>query len=232
MDSGRALGDILRDVLAAGRASFGLRNGKYSAVRDVAQTVPVQLFTPSNSWGFSYARVFSGLPHALRVKFTNPEANYQQDVRVVYADGYTESNATRFEELDLRMVTDPDAAWRLGRYHLSVAYNRPNTYTLNADIENLVCERGDLVRVAHDITEWGQAWGRVKAVSGDGKTVTLDGPVDLDSGTTYRLQVRKSDGTQAAQNVTTAAANNLTVLTIAATTGAAIGDIWVLGAVS
>ncbi len=232
MDSSRQLGDVLRDVLAAGRASFGLRNGKYSAVRDLAQSVPVQMFTPSNSWGFSYARVFSDLPHALRVKFTNPEANYQQDVTIAYADGYSEANATRFEELDLRMVTDPDAAWRLGRYHLSVAYNRPNTYTLNADIENLVCERGDLVRVAHDITEWGQAWGRIKAVSGDGKTITLDGPVDLDSGTSYQFQARKSDGTQATQNVTTAAGNDLTTLALAATTGAAVGDLWVLGAVS
>ena len=49
MDSGRAFGDVLRDVLAAGRASFGLRNSLYSATRDIAQTVPVQMFTPANS---------------------------------------------------------------------------------------------------------------------------------------------------------------------------------------
>jgi hypothetical protein len=54
MDSARAFSDVLRDVLASGRASFGMVNGKYGAVRDKAQTVPVQMFTPSNSWGFSY----------------------------------------------------------------------------------------------------------------------------------------------------------------------------------
>ena len=129
MDSGRAFGDVIRDVLAAGRASFGLRNSLYSAVRDIQQTVPVQMFTPANSWGFSYSRSFIEPPHALRVSFTNPQANYQQDVRVVYADGYDAGSATRFEELDLRMVTDPDAAWRLGRYHLAVIWNRPNQYT-------------------------------------------------------------------------------------------------------
>jgi hypothetical protein len=41
MDSGRAFFDWIADVLAAGRASFGLRNSLYSCVRDVEQTVPV-----------------------------------------------------------------------------------------------------------------------------------------------------------------------------------------------
>jgi len=76
MDSGRALFDVLSDVLAAGRASFGLRNSKYSAVRDLAQTVPVQMFTPRNSWNFNYSRQFANIPQALRVTFNNAEANY------------------------------------------------------------------------------------------------------------------------------------------------------------
>lgn len=36
MDSKRALFDIISDVLASGRATFGMRNGKYSPVRDIA----------------------------------------------------------------------------------------------------------------------------------------------------------------------------------------------------
>lgn len=200
MDSGRAFFDIIADVLAAGRASFGLRNSLYSAVRDISQTVPVQMFTPANSWGFSYTRTFADLPHALRVSFTNPEASYQQDTRTVYADGYSADGAggttaaTRFEELDLRMVTDPDAAWKLGKYHLAVIYYRPNQYTLQADIEHMVCERGDLIHVAHDVTGWGVAWGRVVAINGE--EVTLDGPVTLESGKDYAFRIRKDDDTQ------------------------------------
>lgn len=229
MDSPRAFGDVLRDVMAAGRASFGLRNGLYSAVRDIEQTVPVQMFTPSNSWGFSYSRSFSEPPHALRVKFTNPEANDQQDVRLVYWDGYNAGNATRFEELDLSMVIDPDAAWRLGRYHLAVMWLRPTQYSFQADIEHMVCERGDLVHVAHDITSWGLAWGRVKAVSGT--TVTLDGPVTLESGKTYQLRVRGSDdGAQAVATVTSAAGETQT-LTLNTAIGTP-GDLFVLGEVN
>lgn len=229
MDSGRAFGEVLRDVLAAGRASFGLRNGLYSAVRDIEQSVPVQMFTPANSWGFSYSRSFIEPPHALRVKFTNPEANDQQDVRLVYWDGYNAGNATRFEELDLSMVIDPDAAWRLGRYHLAVMWLRPTQYSFQADIEHMVCERGDLVHVAHDITSWGLAWGRVKAVSG--ATVTLDGPVTLEAGKTYQLRARSGmDGEQTVANVTTGAGEHQT-LTLASAI-AAVGDLFVLGEVN
>lgn len=228
MDSGRAFGDVLRDVLAEGRASFGLRNGLYSAVRDIEQTVPVQMFTPANSSGFSYSRSFVEPPHALRVKFSNPEANDQQDVRLVYWDGYTSANATRFEELDLSMVIDPDAAWRLGRYHLAVMWLRQTQYSFQADIEHMVCERGDLIHVAHDITSWGMAWGRVKAVSGT--TVTLDGPVTLEAGKTYELRVRGSDNTQDVATITSAAGETQ-VLTLASAIGAP-GDLFVLGEVT
>lgn len=230
MDQGRALGDVLRDVLAAGRASFGLRNGLYSAVRDLPQTVPVQMFTPANSSGFSYSRSFLDPPHALRVKFTNPEANDQQDIRMVYWDGYNASNATRFEELDLSMVIDPDAAWRLGRYHLAVIYNRMTQYTFKADIEHMVCERGDLIHVAHDITGWGVAWGRVKAVSDS--AVTLDGPVTLESGKTYQFRIRKDDLTQQAVNITSAAGFQQVITLASAITGMQAGDLYEIGEVN
>lgn len=230
MDSGRAFGDIIRDVLAAGRASFGLHNSLYSAVRDIAQSVPVQMFTPANSWGFSYSRTFADLPHALRVSFTNPAASYQQDIRVVYADGFDASNATRFESLDLRMVIDPDAAWRLGRYHLAVIYNRPNQYTFQADIEHMVCERGDLVHVAHDITGWGVAWGRVKGISGS--TVTLDGPVVLESGKTYVFRIRREDGTQVTETITSAAGEFQTLTLANPLMTGGVGDLYVVGEVN
>lgn len=230
MDTGRALFDILSDVLAAGRASFGLRNSLYSAVRDMPQTVPVQMFTPANSWGFSYTRAFNNLPHALRVTFTNPDANYQEDVRVVYWNGYSAANATRFEDLDLRMVTDPDAAWRLGRYHLAVLWSRPNQYTLQADIEHMVCERGDLVQVVHDVTGWGVAWGRVKAVSGS--TVTLDGPVTLEAGKDYAFRVRKDDLAQASQAITSTAGEQQTLTIASAITGMQVGDLYEVGEVN
>lgn len=228
LDSQRAFGDLLRDVFATGRATLGLRNGLYSPIRDIPQTVPVQMFTPANSSGFSYTRSFTPPPHALRVKFRNPTQN-QEDTRTVYWDGYNAGNATRFEELDLRMVDNPDAVWRMARYHLAVMWLRPTQYTFDADIEQLVIERGDLVHVAHDITGWGVAWGRVQAVAGT--TITLDETVTLEAGKSYALRIRAADNTQQEQAITTAAGDT-NVVTVAAAIAGSPGDLWMIGEVT
>jgi hypothetical protein len=163
-DSARPFGDVLRDVFACGRAAFAIRNGKYSVTRDVPQTIPAQTFTAANSWDFSYSRSFLPPPHGLRVKFSNPEANYQEDTFTCYADGYTSANATRFEDLDLRMVDDYEAAWKLARYHIRVMWLRPTQYTRMVDYEHLVCEVGNLTHHQNGLVGWGFATGRVRAV--------------------------------------------------------------------
>jgi hypothetical protein len=235
--SGRTLFALLGDVLASGRATFGMRNGKYACVRDVVQTTPVQMFTPYNSWQFSGQRAFYNAPHALRCQWINPTASNQQDELVVYADGYSADGsggttlATLYEVMDLRMCTDPLPVWRIGSYHLAAAAQRPNTYTWMADVENLVCERGDLVRVAHDVVEWGVGSGRIKSISGDRLSVTLDGAMPLLTGQLYAIEVRQNDGVQQVINTTTTGNGDVQVFAFASAIPSTIlpGDLCVIG---
>lgn len=189
---------LLRDLCAAGRASFTVRDGKYTVVRDILQSTPVQHFSPRNSWQFQGTRVFTDVVHALRVQFINPAAAYQQDEIVVYDDGYTVLTATKFETFTVRGCTNANGAWRLGRYHLAAARLRPNIYTFNADIENLVCTRGDMVLFSHDVIATGLAWGRIKSVTLDGSSriiaATLDEGVPMDGVSSYSMRVRNSLG--------------------------------------
>lgn len=167
LDSQSTVFEVLALVAAAGRAAFSLRDGKFSIVMDRPQTTPVQLFTPRNSSGFSGARIFVELPHALKVKWINPDQHWQQDERIVYDDGYSEATATKFEGLELFGCTSRDLAWRHGRYWLAAARLRPETYTLGVDVESLVAQRGDLVAVQHDVPLWGYAAGRIVTVNRD-----------------------------------------------------------------
>lgn len=228
--------ELLRTVAAAGRGSFTLRDGQYSVVRDLPQTTPIQTFTPRNSWGFKGTKTFVDLPHALKVRFINPNQNWQQDERFVYADGYTAANATKFETLDLMGVTDADQAWKAGRYHLAVATLRPESYELNVDVENLICTRGDLVRVVHDVPLFGAGWGRVKSVTTDGggnaTAVTFDDTVTMDGAKLYAARFRKSDGTTVVQQVMTVAGDQTSLTFTAAIASAskpAIGDLMLFG---
>jgi hypothetical protein len=196
---------LLRDVAAVGRASFGMKDGKYSVVRDVEQTVPVQHFTPRNSFGFTSHKAFPDMVHGLKVRFVNPDAKWQQDERIVYDDGFTEANATKFEVLELFGVTNKDQAWKDGRYHIACARLRPELYELHTDVEFLVCQRGDLVRLSHDVMLVGIAWGRIKAVQVDGggnaTGVTVDEVLTMEAGKTYGVRIRREDGASVTRQV-------------------------------
>lgn len=197
----------LQLVASLGRATFGIEDGKFSIVRDRVQTTPVQHFTPRNSSGFKGRRSYPDIPHAIRVRFLNEEKDFQQDEVTVYDDGFDENNATRFETLELFGVTKPDLAWRHGRYYIAVGRLRPETFDLSVDFEHLVCRRGDLVLVTHDVPLLGTASARVRQVVNDTSSrpavVEIDSPVTMETGKFYAMRVRKKDGTFVVVNIAT-----------------------------
>src|SRR5207244_9188738 len=135
--------ELLKVIASCGRATPTMNDGKYATVRDVAQTVPIQHLMPRNSRNFRGHRVLLDQIHAIKVRFIDPTAAWQQSERIVYDDGFTAANATKFELLETHGVTDPYLAWRIGRYHLAAARLRPEFYELEMDVEHLVARRGD-----------------------------------------------------------------------------------------
>jgi len=191
--------DRLTEIAAAGRASVSFRDGKWGVVWDVAGSDIVQHFTPRNSSGFSSTRAYADLPHGFRVNFINRDNGFLNDERVVYDDGYTEANATKFEGLDFPGVTSSDLVWRHGRYHIAQLRLQRETYSLTTDFEHLVCTRGDRVRVNHDVVLWGLGAARVKAVAVNG--VTLDDAMPMEAGKNYSFRFRLADGSSLVRTV-------------------------------
>src|SRR5947207_5375360 len=64
--------------------------------------------------------------------------------------------------------TSPAQAWKDGRYHIATARLRPETYSFFADIEHIVCTRGDLIRFTHDVPMFGLMSARVKSLTTSG----------------------------------------------------------------
>ncbi|MDR7147142.1 host specificity factor TipJ family phage tail protein [Rhizobium sp. BE258] len=193
--------DQLQQIAAAGRAAVSLRDGKWGVVWDVEDSPIVQHFTPRNSWSFSSVRAYADLPHGFRVAFINKDNGYLNDERVVYDDGYTEANATKFEGMDFPGVVDKDLIWKHGRYHLAQLRLQRETYTLSTDFENLVCTRGDRVRVNHDTVLWGLGAGRVSFVSSSPDTVVIDDTFPMEAGKTYSMRFRLEDGSSVVRQV-------------------------------
>ena len=239
-DSRSTVLQAVNDILATCRATLGFRDGRYSVVRDVPQSVPVQMFTPRNSWGFKSTKQFVNRPHALKCRFVNPDKDWGQDEVIVYDDGYDATNATLFETIDMLGVTRGSQGWRDGRYHMAVSKLRPETYELSADIEHLVCKRGDLVRVAHDVPRFGLAQGRIKSIATDGggaiTAMTIDESAVLAAGVSYAVRVRNAKNQQTVAAIQPVVVDTETkTLTLAAplsAAAAAVGDLVAWGETS
>ena len=196
----RSLLDVLKDICAAGRSSPTLRDGVWTVITDKVRTTTSQFFTPHNSWGFESVKTLPTIPHAFRIPFINSEQGFQPDEYIVYNDGYNATNATLYEEVSFNGVTTREAIHKHARFHFAQIKLRPETYTLNADIEHLVCTRGDLVKVSHDVPMWGVGTGRIKSLI-TSTQIELDEPVPMVANIGYTIRIRLADGTNVVRNV-------------------------------
>jgi len=233
-DYSSSVWETLRDICLAGRAAPTLIDGKWSVVIDKEQTAPVSVITPRNSFEFTADKFFLNPPHGWRVQFSNENQEYKTDEYRVYADGYDDDNATKFEMLDLIGVTDPDQIYKLGRWRIAQGINQPERWTFKQDMEFLTYQRGDWIKIAHDVMLVGLATGRVKSVvtneGGDVISAVLDQEVVMETGKTYGLVIRTlSDPSLSAQIVTVDGTSTSVVFTtpiagIGSPAQAAIGE--------
>jgi hypothetical protein len=164
-------------------------------------------------------------PHAMRVLFFDPLSNWEQREVVVYSPGYDVNTATRFEQLPLLGVTRADQAWRDGMYYLAQAELRRETVTLNVDVENLACQRGDLVLVAHDTLTVGGQPAYVAEVRSPTE-VRVGGEFGTPAGGPFALRVRKAGSVSALIDIVSVVGD---IITTAAPHGAEAGDLLVWG---
>lgn len=191
IDGQTSVWSLLTEIAAAGRSAISIIDNKWTVIIDRKRTDgPVQMFTPSNSWGFKSNKTFVDDLHGYRCQFNNEEKQYQEDEVYVYAEGYNANNASKFEAMEFAGVTDVKQIQNLARYNLAVRKYRPELFTWNADFESMVCARGDLVTVSHYVIQVGFNSGRIREVSQDNLTITLDQEVVLSPDKEYGIRVR------------------------------------------
>jgi hypothetical protein len=79
---------LLVDLCATGRAALTYKDGLISVAEDRAKASCKQLITPRNSWGFSWTKSFTEVPHGIKYTYIDSASDYVEDERVVLDDGY------------------------------------------------------------------------------------------------------------------------------------------------
>jgi sulfur carrier protein ThiS len=198
--------DRLRAVATTGRASWTMRNGLLSVVRD-NEYLAVQAITPRNSRNFELTKGYPLVPHALRVRWVEPD-NWEQTETLVLDDDYQQRigafwftalgessptpwtvsktnpalrpEPTLFEVLETKGVTNLHQAHREGRYYLAAMRLRRELYKVEMDIENLIATRGDCVYLTHEAMVLARASGRIKSIDNIGTVAAPIYSVSLD----------------------------------------------------
>jgi len=149
--------------------------------RDRSAESPIQVFTPRNMRDFGWTKAFARMPTGIRAAFNNSAKDYQKDEIIVYTDENNPDNSA-LEQINYDGLVTEDEVSARAAFDLLQAQYRLTFYKGTADAEAIVCQRGDLVAVQHDILSTQAGFSRIRSVTKSGGNITglsLDGSIPV-----------------------------------------------------
>jgi len=207
LDRNQTAADILTAISRCGFASPSWASGKLGVIWDARNAPAVAAFGMSNiiRGSFEVSYITEQLAEEIIVRFTNPAKDWVQDEIRTTVPGVTDPSRT--STIDLMGCTNASMAGKFGNYIAAQQYYRRRRVKWDCDFEGFVCQRGDVVLLSHDLTQWGYS-GRI--VSASGSTLTLDRSVPRNGAAEY-LMIKRPDGTMTTYSVNAAAGESDTV---------------------
>lgn len=229
-DSAASVLETLTDIATAGRANPSRPNGKWSVIQDKQKAIAADHFTDRNAWDFQVERTYRDIPDAWRARFVDRQYDWKQDERIIYREGITPLTAQNFESIEFKGVTDAGKVWTEGQRRFRELAARADVYSFSTTWEHLRINRGDLILVQSDVTRWGIAAGRVKAISGE--VVDLDDFVEMDVLQSYAIRFRRPDGSTLVRDVVSQQGRANTITLAGSGAHPSIGDLFMFGDVN
>lgn len=209
LDGQQTSADILTSIARCGFASPTWASGKLGVIWDGRNQSPVAAFGMSNiiKGSFTVTYITENLAEEIVVKYINPNKDWQQDEVRVNVPGV--ENPLRSSTVDLFGCTNQAMAGKFANYMAAQQHYRRRRVTWDCDFEGFVCNRGDVVLLSHDLTQWGYS-GRVVFFDGT-RTLTLDREVPR-NGLVEHLMFKRPDGTMTTFEVQPGTGNSNTVV--------------------
>jgi Putative phage tail protein len=207
LDDAKTAAEVLTSIARCGFGSPSWASGKLGVVWDGRNQSPVAAFGMSNilKGSFTVSYITEQLAEEIVVRYVNPAKDWGQDEVRVLVPGIT--SPQRSSTIDVWGCTSQTMAGKFANYVAAQQYYRRRRITWDCDFEGFVCQRGDVVLLSHDLTQWGYS-GRV--VSSNGSTITFDREVPR-SGLVEHMMLKKPDGTMTTYTVAAGNGNQSTV---------------------
>lgn len=207
LDSNLTSADVLTSISRCGLGSASWASGKLGVIWDMRNAAPVMVFGMSNiiRGTFEVNYITQQLAEEIIVQYINPANDWTQDEVRVLVPGITVPS--RSSTVSLTGCTNAAMAGKFANYMAAQQYYRKRRIKWESDFEGFVCQRGDVVLLSHDLTQWGYS-GRVVSVADN--TLTLDRAVPR-SGTTDYVMLKRPDGTMTTYKVTSETGDHDTV---------------------
>lgn len=190
-DLATTLADALQTIARCGFASPSWGSGKLGVVWDAPNQSPVMAFGMANicKGSFEVSYVTDNLADEIVVNYTDRNKSWESGQVRVTVPG-TVGTPVKPSTVDLMGCTTNAHAAKFANALAAQQYYRRRNITWETDFEGFVCQRGDVVILSHDLTQWGYS-GRLMAVAGD--VVTLSKPVPRSGASDY-LMIQSPDG--------------------------------------
>jgi len=183
--------DMLNTVARCGRGSITWCNGILGVVWDAPSLPVTTIFGMSNIRRNTFKVNYSTgpVPDNVALSFINPDTGYQEDeVKVSVSNG---SGDGRELSVKLKGCTSAIQAGREANLLAASFQYRRRQIVFESDMEGAVVQRGDVVQLSHDLTNWDDS-GRLK--SGSNTVFVLDHKVEFKSGYQHYFGLRYPDG--------------------------------------
>ena len=212
-------GDVLNLLASCGYAR-SYQSDVYGVIvdNDRSADTPVQIFSRRNCASLRYEKAFARLPAGFNVTYRDEDLDDDQAQIAVYQSSPTYSDLTLLESISYSGLIDVDKVTARAQFDLDQASLRSTFYFLETDVESIVCRRGSLVGVEHDVlaSYAGDGYIVSKQTSGGNITgITLDSAIPIYNETEWfsltdvftvtdvflvglvtGIVIRRSDGTQ------------------------------------
>ena len=198
IDSSMTSAEVLTAISRCGFGSPSWASGKLGVVWDGRNQAPVAAFGMSNivKGSFEVSYITEQLAEEIIVTYRDPDDEWSQNTVRVIVKGTTGVPA-RTSQIDLFGCANKAMAGKFANYMAAQQYYRKRRVTWETDAEGFVCQRGDVVLLSHDLTQWGYS-GRPVTIAG--KSIKLDRTVPR-SGAVEYLMVKSPDGTMRTYDV-------------------------------